>query len=498
MPKATYLHKELADRLDSECTGMRRSTRGGTADDLRKQRDASRWFIEALYQGYCCLPRLPIALPRSRNAYANGLPFGYEVVKRVLDAAVRLGFVIMKKGRHDPDGINWVTRVHPHGDLINHFKNIGTVWQKLPPPDKLATIFVNQGKNCPRRIATEADHSDVLRMQRNLYEINLFLAKQCIQVFLPNARFKEPAEKFLKDDDDLSVASSRDRSSAATWINFQNVFLRRIFTENAFATKRLQGGRFYGGWWQNLRKELRPYILINGSATGECDFSGMAISCLYAMEGKDIGPTDPYEIGLQYKKGDPRRDLVKNYIVAILNDSTGRFRLGTEELSVLGIDHQTLHSMVEQRHRDIRHHFKSGIGLYLQYIDSVVAERVVLHFVRKNEVCLPIHDSFVVRNGLLMNVEKVMKEEYRRTLGHGVETKSSTVNMTFDFSHDPTELSPTQGSMIRHVQRITQLMQQYSASIGYLTSWESQTFTPEEIGYRARVEEIAYNVKMGK
>ena len=329
MPRAaTYLHKELADRLDSECTGMRRSTRGVTAGDLRKQRDASRWFIESLYQGYCCLPRLPIALPRSRNAYANELPFGYEVVKRILDAARRLGFVIMIKGKHDPDGISWVTRVHPHGDLMNHFKNIGTVWQKLPPPDKLATIWVNQEENRPRRIATEVDHSDVPRMQRNLYEINLFLAKQCIQVFLPNARFKEHAEKFLKDDDDSSVSSSRNRSSAATCVNFQNVFLRRIFTENAFApNQKLQGGRFYGGWWQNLRKELRPHITINGSETAECDFSGMAISCLYAMEGKDIGPADPYEIGFQYKKGDPRRDLVKKYIVAILNDSKGTPRV---------------------------------------------------------------------------------------------------------------------------------------------------------------------------
>ena len=154
--------------------------------------------------------------------------------------------------------------------------------------------------------------------------------------------------------------------------------------------------------------------------------------------------------------------------------------------------------MVERRHGDIRHHFKSGIGLYLQYIDSVVAERVVLHFVRKGEVCLPIHDSFVVRNGLLMKLEKVMKEEYRRTLRHGVETKSSTGNLTLDFSHGPTELSPSQASTNRPEQRFSQLMQKYSASIGYFTSWESQNFTPEEIGYRERAAEISYNFKMGK
>lgn len=45
-----------------------------------------------------------------------------------------------------------------------------------------------------------------------------------------------------------------------------------------------EGGRFFGGWWIECKKELRPHILINGEPTIELDFSGMHIHFLYALE----------------------------------------------------------------------------------------------------------------------------------------------------------------------------------------------------------------------
>ena len=177
--RGQYLHKTFAEQLNVACLVMRTSSRGVSPKVLADQRDASRWFIEALYQGYCCLPSLPIALPRRRNYYTTNFPLGFKVVDRVLKAAVRLGFVRLVKGKYDPAEISWVTRVHPQGGLLNHFKGISTIWQKLSPPDIATSVLINERKS-RRRPATSADHPDVQRMQRNLYEINRFFAKQCI------------------------------------------------------------------------------------------------------------------------------------------------------------------------------------------------------------------------------------------------------------------------------------------------------------------------------
>ena len=219
--------------------------------------------------------------------------------------------------------------------------------------------------------------------------------------------------------------------------------------------------------------------MINGSATGECDFNGMAIRCLYAMEGIDFGPSDPYEIGFQYKVTDPRRRPVKTYLAAILNDSTGRFRLSNQDLSILGIDHLTLHSMIEKRHSAIRHHFYSGIGLHLQYLDSFIAEKVMLHFVRKNEVCLPIHDSFVIRADLLDEVEQVMKAYFQKTLRSVAQTKTTDWIVDWQLPDDSTATDVG-------TDRIDLLIQNYSFALCYLGSWKSKIYTPETLAAMER------------
>ena len=78
------------------------------------------------------------------------------------------------------------------------------------------------------------------------------------------------------DDDSRSIRYSSRR-------------LHRIFIDRALS----KGGRFYGGWWQLIPKELRPYILIYGKSTIEIDYSSFHLSILYAQRGLRP-PHDPY------------------------------------------------------------------------------------------------------------------------------------------------------------------------------------------------------------
>ena len=498
-----FLHEGLSLELNNAVSALRQSSRGVSKEHLEVQLAASKWLIEALYQGYCCLPRLPVALPLTRGGYSPSaiynLPYGYEVVSRVVRAAEWLGFIRVNKGTYNRSGKGIVTRLHPSGPLLSHFRQIRTVWQKLSPPSKVEGIFVNEARGRKdRRLAKITDHPEVARMQRNLYKINLFLSKQCIYINLPDSAFDQPADKFVKPEANGSDAQKGSRDSLPT-INFQSVFLSRIFTQDSFKVgHRLEGGRFYHGWWQRIRKEFRSRILINDFITAECDYSGMALSCLYAMQGLDIGDNDPYEIGLKYKsKDDPRRDLVKQYVVAILNDKSGKYRLDKKQLNVLGLNHQQLRDMVRKRHIAISHHFGAGIWLHLQYIDSCVAEKVMLRLLRANEVCLPIHDSFIVRRGLLKELEMVMKDEFRKQLGSSIGLKKTDLAISGLHIGQPDINLPVSSVPVDPFMDIAKgfmdHISKYSILMGLLSSWEKQVFSPAELEGRSRMIEESFD-----
>ena len=50
---------------------------------------------------------------------------------------------------------------------------------------------------------------------------------------------------------------------------------------------------------------------------------------------------------------------------------------------------------IEEVHAPIKHHLRTDAGLRMQFIDSEIAERVMLKLMARNSVCLPIHDSFI-------------------------------------------------------------------------------------------------------
>ena len=58
----------------------------------------------------------------------------------------------------------------------------------------------------------------------------------------------------------------------------------------------------------------------------------------------------------------------------------------------------------------------------------------MLKFTRTGEVCLPIHDSFIVRRKLLRKLEKIMKNEYERLLKKPISVKYEVPYQGFGIS----------------------------------------------------------------
>lgn len=58
-------------------------------------------------------------------------------------------------------------------------------------------------------------------------------------------------------------------------------------------------------------------------------------------------------------------------------------------------------------------HDKEGVGLQLQYLDSQIAEYVMLDLLKEGITCLPVHDSFIVDRRFVNKLQDAMNRGYQ-------------------------------------------------------------------------------------
>jgi len=189
------------------------------------------------------------------------------------------------------------------------------------------------------------------------------------------------------------------------YVSQQDKFVRRIFSNGVFD----EGGRYYGGWWQRIPSETRERIQIWGRRTAEIDYSGLHIVLLYSMEGVDYWKVinrDPYVLE-GYELSDRMRGLLKRILLIAINAKTKiKAVMAVRELIFRdqenygwfrqqGYKIEKIIDDFSDSHGPIRDYFFSGKGIWLQRIDSMIAERIINEFTQKGIPILCIHDSFI-------------------------------------------------------------------------------------------------------
>ena len=89
--------------------------------------------------------------------------------------------------------------------------------------------------------------------------------------------------------------------------------------------------------------------------------------------------------------------------------------------------------MLAKKHPLIEKELSSGIGLKTQYIDSQIAEAVMLDFWKEDVVVLPVHDSFVVPAGFQMALEASMKHHFNLLTGSDISLEAEVVKLDGHF-----------------------------------------------------------------
>ena len=270
----------------------------------------------------------------------------------------------------------------------------------LKAPNQTSWKLNKKGKMCKVKISGKKleyeDHAETDRMRKVVEDYNLLLQAADISLH-PDA-----------EDDPEYKPVDLDRKRA-----------QRIFNNGEWE----YGGRFYGCWWQQTKKDLRKYITLDGQSTTEIDYSSHHIVILYSYNGIDYyadynGYSDPYTLD-GYDGRDDVREFFKVVLLACLNsknalgaESAIRMKVRLDEIELPeDVDIATAISEFEQKHQAISEYLYSGVGMRLQFADAEIAESIIIELVSQGIPVLSVHDSFICKDEHVDLVNKTMEQK---------------------------------------------------------------------------------------
>jgi len=303
-----FLYDELVGYYD--LSGQRKST----VDKLKRH---LAFFVTNLYAVSRRDPTKYISFPKNRSVYSDPkskfkksykLSYRYSVEqgeegKGVIPFLEHSGYIEVTPFINDRSvkgGKSFQSRMRATGklmDLINHHQpdddvEIDTIQDELivvkglkPKPRKVTRIKDGKRKTDtikrPRKVCKTPDIPLVRQMRENLKLINGVLEKADIRLNITDEQMLELRERL-----------SRERDPYKRDVDFNRKTLHRVFLDR----RPDLGGRFYGPWYQNIPKEYRPEIRINGAPTLELDYSALHPNLLYALRDLDPPDPDPYRL----------------------------------------------------------------------------------------------------------------------------------------------------------------------------------------------------------
>jgi hypothetical protein len=385
-----------------------------------------RAFILDLYHAQSYDPTMYLGYSLNQNSYRPGtrlhkLFFRHSMVVMVTDFLIRHKYVEHEKHRHAKEGSgmrSFQSRMRATRRLIDLIESQGVVpgmVESEPDDTKLVILRgpkVEKGKPAPE--IEYRDTPETLLMKEKLKLINANNRKHAILLFMPDTDIKSLSQRMNKDPDREPLDFTRKN-------------LHRVFSNGSWR----KGGRFYGAWWQGVPREFREFIRINDKDVVECDFSGMHINILYAWEKLPVPEGDVYHLD-GYSNDKTFRDFVKRLLLVMVNAEDRdkarkaiqkeavyekKLRLPEEVKSTAGKDLFPLMDAFAQKHTAISQYFCTGKGIDLQYYDSVIAEKVMLHFARMARAILPLHDSFIMHHGLEQELQDAMSGAFKDLFG---------------------------------------------------------------------------------
>lgn len=345
---------------------------------------------------------------------------------------IHLGYVELKIGYRDPvTGRRYKTRIRALSKLIGLIDNHGVA----ELAERVGQVNVLTPMTISPETARPVEPRESIRLKDgdgNLIDYRDTRATNLMRKNLAiiNAKIREAHVALRLTDDQFqqmwSVLKGKRQRDFRQYVDFSKTSMHRVFN-GSFEL----GGRFYGGWWEGIPREFRPYIEINHQSTVELDYSGHHVRMLYAQEGLQM-PDNPYDL-----EGFDREDQ-KTAVMIILNayeESKALRAIASEGIQ----NGRELLAMLKERHEPIAKYFHTGVGLELQNKDAKIAESLMLQMiVQSNAVILPIHDSFLVSKGFEQELLEAMNTAFQDEFSSAAKIKAKDTALGLNsVAYDP-------------------------------------------------------------
>lgn len=329
----------------------------------RDRRVRNAILLDAILEAHCA--GRWISYSRNRNFYSGqrryvGSDFVYSTIIRAVDDLATVGLLEHQKSpAGEPTG--WQSRFRAAPVLLNAIES-------QPQVRHVAGEIIRL--KIGGRLADYQDTAVTNAQRRHLSAINEAIGAATVDIDVPS---------MLRDG---NVIRFGDHAVYPV-----KKALHRVFNEDF-----TQGGRAYGGWWQNAKKKDRSGITIDGEATVEEDYRQLHPRLLYRQAGEHL-------TGDAYTLSSWDRSDCKIAFNTLLNASSYKSALGAV-VNNLDYGHNKARQLIKdltKRHQAVSNYFYTGVGLKLQNIDANMAEKVLLDLLGQGIVALPIHDSFIVQ-----------------------------------------------------------------------------------------------------
>jgi hypothetical protein len=421
--------KELADRLYVEI-GVNLLDKDGNRKARRTARDMLRVLLIDLYVNWLNDSSRAIGFSKNNNSYVvksryNQVFISHKIIK--VEALLHQnGWVDELDFYHDKTGKadSYTTRIRASQKLRDAFKGMTVDLYDIHFDVDREVIILREkfededGQTKKVNLEyTDTDYTNRIREQLQSY--NALIRRSFIDIpSLAEPVVRRRIEKGKRKGQEAIISVGPD-----------NKHVHRVFNGTE-ADNWSKGGRFYGGWWLQIPKEMRRDIFINDRPTVEVDYKALHPNLLL-----NEPVYDPYDLGELVLPElittlSEQRTVVKSLVLMAINATSAdkaysafrRARKTNDPYKKLKNPHlQALLDAFSDKYPELKGKLTTGQALGLMNLDSQIANLVIDYFTQQGIPVLCIHDSFVIQHDKESELKQVLHNASVQIAGKGID-----------------------------------------------------------------------------
>ena len=409
------MFNEIINEISKDIQKHEQRGRLRTTEEQSRFEYAVKYIVTDLWKACYSIPVRECSI-NLRSGYYSENPryrdpqLTFRQIKAVYDALIVMHQIeVTRDGYYDKIKMEGsLTCFVARDELLERLKNLeGHPAISLKPDLDRECIVLRNTIDGRRQLIEYEETAQTDKYRSNLQKINT-----CFSKHWADLRIK---------DSEITILESRLNAHEDKFpIDLSSRILTRIFSNGSFK----EGGRFYRGWWQNVTREYRKHITLDGKKTAEYDFSQLNPHMIYFAHHLEMGSEDAYDRVLDGE----HRDIVKQAFNAMIQ---ARSPLNKKPIDInldsLEMNWKDLRQRILDAHKPIQHLFFDGLGNKLQFEDSCIAESVMLDFQKIDAPALPVHDSFIMHHGYGGELEESIRRGFYQRFNNDVPIKSEII-----------------------------------------------------------------------